>query len=441
MMPEYKISIIVPVYNVEQYLDDAMNSLVNQTIGFDNLQVIFADDCSTDRSGKIIDDYAEKYSNVQVIHLPENSGAAGTPQNEAMKLAVAPYLMILGSDDYFTETACQILYNKAEETGAEVVYGDHKTVDEDGNVIYAKWPPLKEVQDKTFVLPQDLVEAVRLRDTICTKIYNRSFLIQNELDFPVHIPGQDLVFYCKCLTVAKHIEYFPEPIYVYRIRAKRNPSISHVKTQNYFIGIEQCYRMCYEAFKKANSLSAFDVLLYGVLDDYTSKMIDSLLAAEILSNILKSWQWLYSYVFENQIIHANTFSDIIMQSIIHKDFETAAYIVTALRPLKSYLRDVLEANVWLKSQVNNYQKSYDNQEKVISELSSWTKQLEDGKNYLESQWNIAKEEKERIAAHCSEIESQLDELNNTASRLNYKLNVLLNDVRVQKIIKKKKYDI
>jgi chromosome segregation ATPase len=96
---------------------------------------------------------------------------------------------------------------------------------------------------------------------------------------------------------------------------------------------------------------------------------------------------------------------------------------------------------WLETQIQNYQENDKTQEQVIDELKDWTKQLEDGKNYLENQWNITKEEKEKITAHCSEVEGQFDELNTTISKLNYKLNVLLNDVGVQKIIKKKKYNI
>ena len=73
----YKISIILATFNVEKYIKRCFDSLLAQTIGFSNIQIIFVDDCSTDNSCKIIDKYAKDYENVISIHLHTNSGAAG----------------------------------------------------------------------------------------------------------------------------------------------------------------------------------------------------------------------------------------------------------------------------------------------------------------------------------------------------------------------------
>ena len=77
----YKIPIIVPVFNVEDTLQNAFDSIKAQTIGFENLEVIFVDDNSTDDSVNIIKNYSNKYGNVKVICLDENSGFAGRPRN------------------------------------------------------------------------------------------------------------------------------------------------------------------------------------------------------------------------------------------------------------------------------------------------------------------------------------------------------------------------
>ena len=97
---KYKISIIIPVFNVEEYLDDAFQSIFSQTLGFDSLEVIFVDDCSTDNSGAIIDNYADKYENVISLHLGLNSGVAGKPRNVGMEYATSDYLM------FFYEILC-----------------------------------------------------------------------------------------------------------------------------------------------------------------------------------------------------------------------------------------------------------------------------------------------------------------------------------------------
>ena len=91
----YKISIIVPVFNVEDTLQDAFDSILNQSIGFENLEVIFVDDKSTDRSADIIKEFSERYSNVKSMCLDENSGFAGKPRNTGIENASADYLMFL----------------------------------------------------------------------------------------------------------------------------------------------------------------------------------------------------------------------------------------------------------------------------------------------------------------------------------------------------------
>lgn len=74
------ISVIIPVYNVEKYIKRAFNSLLTQTIGFENLKIIFIDDNSTDSCLEVIREYDNRYENVKAIFLDENSGSVGKPQ-------------------------------------------------------------------------------------------------------------------------------------------------------------------------------------------------------------------------------------------------------------------------------------------------------------------------------------------------------------------------
>ena len=83
----YKISIIIPTYNVEKYLRDLLESIVNQTMNFREMQVIMVDDLSKDNTRDIIDEYTTKYSNFIGIKLGKNNKVAGTARNEGMKVA------------------------------------------------------------------------------------------------------------------------------------------------------------------------------------------------------------------------------------------------------------------------------------------------------------------------------------------------------------------
>ena len=101
----YKISIIIPIFNVEFYIERCLFSIFNQTIGFENLEVILVDDVSNDRTHYIIEKYASRYDNIKYKILDENSGAAGKPRNVGIELASADYIMFIDPDDFFTNDA------------------------------------------------------------------------------------------------------------------------------------------------------------------------------------------------------------------------------------------------------------------------------------------------------------------------------------------------
>ena len=105
----YKVSVIVPVYNSADKLQRAFDSVYNQSLGFENIELILIDDASTDNSRDIIDNYVSKYDNVKSIYLDENSGYAGRPRNIGVHNANAPYLMFLDADDFYFENACELL--------------------------------------------------------------------------------------------------------------------------------------------------------------------------------------------------------------------------------------------------------------------------------------------------------------------------------------------
>ena len=114
---QFKISIIIPVYNGEKYLPITLDSVINQTIGIENLEIIIANDCSTDNTKQIIEDYKERINNetnketIKSIHLVENMGGAFGPRNIALNHVNGEYLMFIDSDDTYPLDACETLYN------------------------------------------------------------------------------------------------------------------------------------------------------------------------------------------------------------------------------------------------------------------------------------------------------------------------------------------
>jgi len=134
-MENERISVVVPVYNVEKYLPACLDSLVGQT--YRNLEIILVDDGATDRSGKICDEYAQKDPRIQVIHQ-KNAGVA-MARNAGIDRASGIYISFVDSDDWLAENAYEVLYEGLKRYGAQCAVGRCVNVVDDGEkLVYGK---------------------------------------------------------------------------------------------------------------------------------------------------------------------------------------------------------------------------------------------------------------------------------------------------------------
>ena len=145
-----KISIILPIFNVGNHLRRGIDSLINQTIGRENLEIIMVNDCSTDGSDKIIEEYAEKYDCCIAIHHEQNSGAAYTPRNTGIDACSGDYIMFLDPDDRYTPDACETLYNAAKKYDADVSFGRFRRIFEYGGKVQKSYSPYMDDLESTY---------------------------------------------------------------------------------------------------------------------------------------------------------------------------------------------------------------------------------------------------------------------------------------------------
>ena len=118
----FKISTIIPIYNDEKYLKNCIESVINQSFGFENIQLILVDDKSVDKSFSIAEKYQKKYpNNIIIRQLEKNSGNGGVPRNVGIELAEGKYLTFSDADDFFDKDAFKIMYNAIEEKQADFV--------------------------------------------------------------------------------------------------------------------------------------------------------------------------------------------------------------------------------------------------------------------------------------------------------------------------------
>ena len=117
-----KVSIIVPVYNVEKYLKECLESIANQTI-HEDIEAIIVNDGSTDNSQHIIEEYVNKYPKVFQSHIKKNGGQ-GDARNYGIKYATGEYLSFVDSDDVIRCDMCEKMYEKAKQEGYDIVMCD-----------------------------------------------------------------------------------------------------------------------------------------------------------------------------------------------------------------------------------------------------------------------------------------------------------------------------
>lgn len=273
---KYKISIIVPVFNVENYIRESLESIVRQKIGLDNLEVIMVDDCSTDKSGEIIDEYSNKYHNFNSIHLPENNGTCGKARNVGIKYSTGDYIMFLDSDDYYTDDACEVLYNKIQETQVDIVFSKYiRLTDKTENMpVYPFFNGYEEIKLDSI---EDNLQILKLAPSIWTKIYRRDFIIENNLEFSEDILAEDLVFVVKSFLKAKGIIFLNNHFsYYYRIRNEDEESSlsNNLTTENIFKMINGYYET-YDALKANKRENFFPYIFEGHLKYWLSCFVFS----------------------------------------------------------------------------------------------------------------------------------------------------------------------
>ena len=237
ILSEYKISIIIPTFNLESEIDNAFDSVKSQNIGFKNLEVIFVDDSSTDNTLTILNRYRDEHNNVKVFSTDENSGYAGKPRNIGLKHATADYVLFLDGDDQMLVNACETLYGKIQYSNADIVIGGQINLFGDGIVEHN--PPVLSSNEENFFKNTLDHRLLSIRPAISAKLFKKSLIINNQIEFPEEIPGQDLVFLLEAILNSKSIITLTNS-YIYYRNLDGNSTTLNV-SEKYLYGLINAY--------------------------------------------------------------------------------------------------------------------------------------------------------------------------------------------------------
>ena len=336
----YKLSIVIPIYNMEKELKDALNSIVNQTMDLNDIEVIMVNDCSTDGSKMIMEEYCRKYDNFKSIHLNENTGSPSIPRNIGIENASSEYIQFLDADDTLVETACDFLYDTITKEDVDLVSGYIYKLDRNNNanIDVARWFSIIDDDDPSFKL-EELLES----DELCkfqfedirenprllldygfyNKIYKRSLILENDIFFPNVDGGEDAVFLYNYMINSKGIIFANRPVVLYN--QYRQDSLSKSKSLKTLSNRPKAYMMMYDLAVEKDMVEDFvKILLYSKLDYWLKVHVFNAFPStnEEIMNILKE----YKILFDECIKYDVGFDDVvygIVNDIYRGDYEDA----------------------------------------------------------------------------------------------------------------------
>lgn len=188
----FKISVIIPCYNVEKYVDKCINSLINQTIGLQNLQLIFVNDASTDSTLKILKNYENKYpDNILIIDCLEN-GRQGRARNIGLQYAESEYISFIDADDYIDLNMYEILYNNIIKFKCDCVSIGTIIENVNGDVIEKNRPSiLDNLVDLSTIENKKAYFLEKLNTDITSNLYKKSIITENNVLFPEKLAYED----------------------------------------------------------------------------------------------------------------------------------------------------------------------------------------------------------------------------------------------------------
>lgn len=253
-----RLSIIIPLYNVESYIIQCLDSIYLQKLLEDEFEVIVVDDGSTDNSFLLVKEYQLKHNNIRIFKQ-KNSGPSAA-RNKAIKEAKGEYILFVDSDDFLLPNKLFKLLEIAELNKVEVLRANYQTCHDLSALIENREPYLT----REFYLNKIIDGKVLYTSIFCKEFFtpllllNRSFLLNNSLFFEEGIYFEDVDFSTRLSMITNRAMYVPEIFYVYRLRkGSITHSINIKKIKDLQYVIRKLYKLCYE---RDNALLKKEVL-------------------------------------------------------------------------------------------------------------------------------------------------------------------------------------
>lgn len=294
---DLRISIVIPIYKVESYLHQCIDSVLNQT--YRNIEVILVDDGSPDKSPAICDEYAQKDNRVVVIH--KENGGLSDARNEGLKKATGDYMIFLDSDDYYKyDDFLEKIVEATDEGKKDAVFFQRTVFYEGSDRPNDNYPPFNlewnRLDASSLLLElakNDLMDA-----SACMKATKRTILQNNELYFKKGIYSEDIEWFSRYIMFINSIALVDKPDYYYR---KREGSITSRLTEknvrDLFYTIQHHsdkIRSIGVNDKRAMAILSYHSYQFYIILGLTNNTVEGKACCQLL-NECKQYTWLTGY--------------------------------------------------------------------------------------------------------------------------------------------------
>ncbi|MDR3340307.1 MAG: glycosyltransferase [Candidatus Symbiothrix sp.] len=278
-----KISVIIPVYNVELYLSDCLNSIMSQTLKA--FELILVDDGSTDRSSEIMNFFAAKDSRIKLIS--QSNKGVSVARNTALLQASGDYILFVDSDDMIVYNALEVLYQQAIDNDADLVKGEMLAFLSDGALL-PYYPRDKSLNGATpipgYLAYRQLMSKGNFHPESCLFFVKRAIIMNNRLFYKENILHEDELWSVKTTFSANKVLLIDFNYYLYR---QREGSIMH--SDNILFRIRSLFEVAKE------------------LNEYTQELEKKQVPNDAITCVYEKIFWLcnfiYSLLYQNKTIH------------------------------------------------------------------------------------------------------------------------------------------
>ncbi len=224
-----RISVVVPVYNSQEYLEECLDSILNQS--FDAFEIVLVNDGSTDQSLDIAQRYADKDSRIKLI--TQSNGGLAAARNQGVFNAVGEFVTFVDSDDFIHPRSFELLHNRATDTNSDIVICAYELTKTDGRVL-VRSTPLDDPDPKVHF---GNILAAKAPSMVCDKLIKRELFTANGIWFPVGLLHEDVPTTYKLFHYAGRIAAVDEPLYTWIRRTNSlSQSISDKHVWDFFQG-------------------------------------------------------------------------------------------------------------------------------------------------------------------------------------------------------------